>query len=51
MDDGQVLSDEAWAREPSPDALRLEVVYDADLGTIASVTRPDGRSFTAADPG
>lgn len=43
------LGDEVWSREPLPEAPRLDVVYDADMGAIASLTLPDGTVFTSAD--
>ncbi|PCK23236.1 hypothetical protein CHR55_30570 [Rhodococcus qingshengii] len=36
--------------EPSERAVRIEVVYEPDLGVIAEVTRADGRRFCGTDP-
>jgi hypothetical protein len=34
---------------PAPDAIRLDVVADDELGVIVRAVAPDGREATAAD--
>lgn len=42
---------DVWSSERDPDKAYVDVVQDADLGTIVSATHPDGTVVTAADPG
>lgn len=46
------LDDEAWAAciaKPNDQSVIITVVYDPDMGCIASATMPDGSTATAAD--